>query len=355
MSVTELLRCEDLAPRIEWAELDIIHRSLAVVEDHLWEHLHAQDGVSIMTAAGEPRSGVMTFRAVAKLPGVPLEVAADQLCNWTERCKWDPFIVDVETYDVRPGNAREPPSNVFYFGVHAPPFTERDMVTQIVAARSQEANAYYTYCRSVDHPAYAEGRKGRIRAHLSGTIAAVRRDEADPEKSSVLTLITRQDFKLPFVPVWFVNLFCPSRLVDFMRRLRGSSKRRLAAIAAGASLPCKDLFEAPLPEKLRDADAACRSAKVDSGELTGEPSIISSTEFDTDATVDGERSSTLGHRPPSSPKTTQWTSLQPDDQAELVVDLPPEFKPPEPILEEFVGGDAAQKRAGQWWGCWLLA
>jgi hypothetical protein len=255
MSLVEMLQCGDLPEHIAWGEVEVLSRAASGGDLGSWETLCSQDRVMVSKAATESRTSNVTFRVDAELPGVPIELAADQLCCFGERCRWDPYIVGTRVHAVRPASEQEVPANLFYYVVHAPPFADRDAVTQIVASKSSGGDAMFTYCRSVDHPGYPAGRMGRIRAHMNGTFTVIRRDPADPERSSRLMIISGQDIKLPFVPSWLVSYFMPSKLVDIMQRLRRAAQRRRAQVAQGASLPCEAFFggaPAARPQKTDD-------------------------------------------------------------------------------------------------------
>lgn len=269
LSLSEMLKSNDLPSRIHPSEVDVVQRSLAGSDRGVWEQLLEQDGIEVCLAAGEPHSGTLTFKAEAELPGISLEMGADQLSYFQQRCQWDPYVVDVSVHNVRPGNEQEVPGNIFYFVVRAPPFADRDMVTQIVMCKSSNGDAYCTYCRSVDHPGYPAGKKGRIRAELCGNVVAFRRDPADPEHSSRMILITRQNFKLPFVPSWVVNLWAPSKLVDFVQRLRRSAKRRRGELRVGMQLPCAALFR--VDRDARDSEDCSQEFSVASTECSTSP------------------------------------------------------------------------------------
>mmetsp|Transcript_13190 Transcript_13190/g.34832 ORF Transcript_13190/g.34832 Transcript_13190/m.34832 type:complete len:410 (+) Transcript_13190:2-1231(+) len=229
MRLCDLLKAE-LPARVHPSEIDVISAGLSGGDGGAWERLCSQDGVTVSLVAGEPRGGCVTLKAEASLPGVPVALAADQLNNFQQRTQWDEYCRDVKVHDIAAGDqGYAVAGQLMYFVLHAPPFSARDFVTQVVTMRSKSGDAYLTYTRSVEDEAFPAGRDGRVRARLDGCLVVVRRDPKDPENSSQMLMLTRQDIKLPFVPHWFINRFAPAKLTEFVQGLRTACQRKLAS------------------------------------------------------------------------------------------------------------------------------
>lgn len=256
LKLCELFKAE-VPNRVHANEVDVIRQGLASAEDDCWELLAEQAGVSVHLVAGEPRNGCVTLKATASLPGLPVELAADQLNNMQQRMLWDQYVRDVTLTDIPAGEkGYAVPGQCMYFVLHAPPFADRDFVTQVVTMKSRKGDAYLTYTRSIEHEAYPAGMKNRVRARLDGCMVAVRRDPKDPLNSSQMLMMTRQDIKLPFVPVWFINRWAPSKLADFVNDMRRRAESQRATRTAPPSLALFALFQREEEDERELATAA---------------------------------------------------------------------------------------------------
>lgn len=153
----------------------------------------------------------------------------------------------------------------------------------------------FTYCRDVEDARYPAGMKSRIRGNLDGCLSAVRRDPKDPKHSSHFLLITRQDIKLPFIPVRFVNFWAPNKLYEFVQNLRRQCERKCVERARP---PCAVMF--------RPAKALGLERSVCEGDVRLRM-LLEDVDEDSGFKLDEAEVSTEAETPPSVPTTIYST------------------------------------------------
>jgi len=213
-------------------------------DDSFWEVLlHSpKTGLVIKRLAGEPNTGPVTALIQAKLRDIPLEAAGYVLNNFTDRSKWDKQQMQFRCHD--DWGCRVRFNSLFYFILRIPPLTDREFLNIFAMATSDDGNAYLTIARDAKHPSYAP-RKGCIRASLIGNVAHVCR--GDDPGSSVLTLITKQDIKLPVIPHWLINKVFPGQMSNWNDKMQRACRAVVLKSQTKGQLPLSSFFQPRSP------------------------------------------------------------------------------------------------------------
>lgn len=207
-----------------------------------WEVLSSspKTGFSLKRRAKEP-PGPVTIMIEATVKGIPMELAADVLSNFTRRSEWDKQQVNFQTHDDW-GCPASHANGLFYFSLHIPPLADRDFVNYFALARAADGSGYMTFARDGEHPSYPAGHEGRIRAQLHGNVMYMFRPPEDLG-SSRFVMITKQDIKLAVIPYWLINVCVPHELGRWKNRLQAQCELRLKQHrASGSKFPLADLF-----------------------------------------------------------------------------------------------------------------
>jgi len=208
-------------------------------DDSFWEVLLSspKTGFLFKRLASEPNNGPITILARIKLRGLPLEAVAHVMNNFTDRSKWDKQQVNFRCHDDWGSPVRC--NSLFYFILRVPPLTDREFLNIFAMARSDDGNAYMTIARDGTHPSY-KTRKGCVRGSLFGNVLLVSR--GDEPGSTNLTMITKQDVKLPVVPHWLINKVVPGQISNWNDKMQRACRAVVLRSQTLGQLPLASFF-----------------------------------------------------------------------------------------------------------------